>query len=143
MPLGMEVCLSSGDFVLDDPVPPPQKEAEHPSPICGPFLLWPNGWMYPDATWYGGRPQPRRLCFRWGPSPSPKRGRSPSPILGSCLLWQLAKRLDGSRCHLVQRYSLDPGHIMLDGDQAPPPNGAQPQIFDSCLLWQLPKRLDG
>ena len=32
-------------------------------------------------TWHGGRPQPRRVCVRWGPSPSPKRGRAPSPIL--------------------------------------------------------------
>ena len=23
-------------------------------PIFGPFLLWPNGWMDQDATWYGG-----------------------------------------------------------------------------------------
>jgi len=38
-----------------------------------------------DSTWHGGRPQPRRLCVRWGLSPSPKRGRSP-PIFGPCLL---------------------------------------------------------
>ena len=24
---------------------------------------------------------PWRVCFRWGPSPSPKRGRAPSPML--------------------------------------------------------------
>jgi len=41
------------------------------------LLLWPNGWMYQDDTWYGGRPQPRRLCVRWGPSPYPKRGVTP------------------------------------------------------------------
>jgi len=23
--------------------------------------LWPNGWMDQDATWYWGRPRPRRL----------------------------------------------------------------------------------
>jgi len=44
--------------------------------------LWPNGWMHQDATWYGGRPQPKGLCVRWGPSPPPSqkgggaRGRS-------------------------------------------------------------------
>jgi len=43
--------------------------------------------MHQDATWYGGRPQPRGLCARWGPSsPSPKRGHSPQ-IFGRCLLW--------------------------------------------------------
>jgi len=29
------------------------------------------------GTWHGGRPQPKRVCVRWGP----KRGRAPSPIL--------------------------------------------------------------
>jgi len=28
-------------------------------------VLWSNGWMDPDATWYGGRPRPRRHCVRW------------------------------------------------------------------------------
>ena len=32
-------------------------------------------------TWHGGRPQPRRVCVRWDPAPSPKRGRAPYPIL--------------------------------------------------------------
>jgi len=40
-----------------------------PFPIFGPFLLWPNDWMHQDATWYRGRPEPRRLCGR---SPPPK-----------------------------------------------------------------------
>ena len=39
-----------------------------PPPIFGPFLLWPNGWMDQDVTWYGGRPWPRRRCVGWGPS---------------------------------------------------------------------------
>jgi len=32
-------------------------------------------------TWHGGRPQPRRVCVRWEPAHSPKRGSAPSPIL--------------------------------------------------------------
>jgi len=32
---------------------------------------------------------------------------------------------------------LGPGHIVLDGDPAPPPKGAQPPIFGPCLLWPL------
>ena len=52
IPLGMDVGLSPGDFVLDgDPVPHPKKGAE--PPIFGPCLLWPNGWMDEYATWYG------------------------------------------------------------------------------------------
>jgi len=39
MPLGMEVGLGPGDFVLDgDPAPPSQNGAE--PPIFGPCLLW-------------------------------------------------------------------------------------------------------
>ena len=99
--LGMEVGLSPGDFVLDgDPVPFPQKGAE-PLPNFGPFLLWPNGCMHQNATWYGARPWPRRLCVRWGPrSPSPKGGRSPTNFRP---MFIVAKRLDGSRCHLARR----------------------------------------
>jgi len=69
MVLRKEIGLCPGDFVLDgDPATLPQKGAESPSPIFSPFLLWPNGWMHQDGTWYGGRPQPRGLCVRWGPS---------------------------------------------------------------------------
>jgi len=73
IPLGMKVGLSSGDFVsYGDPVPLPKKGAE--PPIFGPYLLWPNGWMDQDGTWYGGRPQPMGLCVRCGPSPPPQKG---------------------------------------------------------------------
>ena len=85
MALGMEVGLGLGHTVLWGPSSPPQKRAE--PPIFGPFLLWLNGWMHQDATWYRGRPQPRRLCVRWGPSPLTKKGRSPPPIFGPRLLW--------------------------------------------------------
>jgi len=67
------------------PRSPSQKKGGAPSPIFGPFLLWPNGWMDQDATWHGGRPQPRELCVRSGPSPLPKWGWSP-PIFGPSLL---------------------------------------------------------
>jgi len=31
---------------------------------------------------------------------------------------------------------LGPGHVVLDGDPAPPPQqGHSPPIFDPCLLW--------
>jgi len=76
MPLGMEV----GDFVLDvDPVPP-QKRCEAPSPIFGPCLLWPNGWMDQDGTWYRVGPWSRPHCARWGPSSLLQKGTEP-PIL--------------------------------------------------------------
>jgi len=50
MKLGMQVGLGPGHIVLDEnPGPPPPKG--HSSPIFGPYLLWPNGWMDQDATW--------------------------------------------------------------------------------------------
>ena len=53
MPLGIEVGLNPGDFVLDgDPVPSP-KGAE--PPIFGPRILWPNGCIDQDAAWYRGQ----------------------------------------------------------------------------------------
>jgi len=54
----------------------PRKKGYSPHPIFGPCLLWPNGLMDQFATWYGGKPRPRRLCLRWGRS-SPKKGYSP------------------------------------------------------------------
>ena len=62
MALGMEVGLAPGHIVLDgDPAPLPKKEAELPN--FWPIVIVANtGLMHQDATWYGGRPQPRRLC---------------------------------------------------------------------------------
>jgi len=53
LPLGMEVGLGPGDFVLDETLLPSPKRGRSP-PIFGPCLLWPNGWMDQDRTWHGG-----------------------------------------------------------------------------------------
>jgi len=100
MLIGTEVGLGSDDIVLDgDPVPPPRKGRGALSPIFGPRLLWPNGWMDQDGTWHGGGPWSRPHCARWGPSfPPQKVGKANyRPI------FIVAKRLDGLRCHLVRR----------------------------------------
>jgi len=87
MVLGMEVGLIPGDLVVLDGDPaPPQKGGRATSPIFGPFLLWRNGWMRHDATWYGARPQPGDFVLDGDPAPSTKRWRSPQ-IFGPCLLW--------------------------------------------------------
>ena len=82
IPLGMEVGLSPGHIVLDgDPASPQKKEHPHFSvPVCRGQMA---GW---NATWYGGRPQPRRHCARWGPSSSSPKWAQP-PIFGQCPLW--------------------------------------------------------
>jgi len=46
MPLGIEVGLGPGNFVVDgDPALPSLKGHSPPPPIFGPYPLWPNGWM--------------------------------------------------------------------------------------------------
>ena len=58
---GTEVGLGPNRIVLDgDPAHPPQRGTA--PQIFGPCLLCPNGWLDQDATWYGGRPWPRRHC---------------------------------------------------------------------------------
>ena len=85
MPLGMEVGLDPGDFVFDgDPAPFRKKCTPHP--IFDPCLLWSNGWIDQNATWYGGKPRLRRRCVRRGPSSPAKVAQQP-PLFGPCLLW--------------------------------------------------------
>jgi len=78
MPFGMEIGRNPGDFVRWGPSP-----SSHP-PIFGPCLLWPNGRMDQYATWYAGRPRPKRHCVKWEPAP-PKKAQP--PIFGQCSLW--------------------------------------------------------
>jgi len=99
--LGMVVGLSPDTFVLDwefGTQPPSPKRGGAPFPIFVPFLLWPNGWMHQDAIWYGCRPQPRGLCGR--PSPPPQKGGGARPNFRPMFI--VAKRLNGSRCHLAR-----------------------------------------
>jgi len=48
-----------------------QKKGHRPHSIFGPRLLWPNGWMDQDATWYGGTRRPGDVV---GSQLPPKRG---------------------------------------------------------------------
>jgi len=97
MPLGTEVGLGPGHIVLAGNSATPSNDGDTTVPSFGPCLLYPNGWMDQDATWYGGRsrprphyvgpcvlwpngwidqdstwcggrPRPRRHCIRWRPS---------------------------------------------------------------------------
>jgi len=78
MPLGVELGLGSDDCALDGDPAPPEKKAQPPRTIFGPCVLWPNGWMDEDVTYYGSRSRPRPHCCRRGPiSPLRKGHRSP------------------------------------------------------------------
>ena len=106
MAFGMEVGLSRGHIVLDGTQLPFPKRGQSPPPIFGPFVLWPNGWMRQDATWYGGRPRPMRHCVRWGRDPvlPPKRDTAPNFRPMSIVRGQTAVciRMQGYM-HLVRR----------------------------------------
>jgi len=96
--LGTEVCLKPGDIVLDRD-PPSPKGTEQP-PV-GPCLLWPNSRMDQDMRLgmeLGRRPGHAVLDGRSIP---PKGGGTAAPNFW--LMSIVAKRMDGSRCHLVQR----------------------------------------
>jgi len=132
MPLGTEIGLDPGHIVLDrDQAPPPPKKGGTPS-IFGPCLLWRNGWMDQDATWYGGRPRSRRLCVRWDPA-RPKKGHSPQ-LSAHVYCGQTAGCIS---IPLGTEVGLGPGNIVLDVDPSSPPlKGAQPPpIFGAYLLW--------
>jgi len=77
MPLGMEVGLGQGHIVLDED-PAPLQRGTAP-PLFSQCLLWSDGWMDQDATWYGGRPQPRQHCVTWGPGLPPPKGAQQPP----------------------------------------------------------------
>jgi len=81
MQLDTEVNVGSGVVVLDGVAAPP-KRGTAPLPIFSSCLLWPNGWMDEDATWYGSRPRPRPHCIRRGPSSS-RKGHSGPPLFSA------------------------------------------------------------
>ena len=97
MKLGVHV---PGHILLDgDPAPLPKKGTE--PPIFGPCLLWPNGCMDEDATCYDGIGLgPGNIVLDADPA-SPFQKGSTAPNFRP--MFVVAKRLDGSRCHLVRR----------------------------------------
>jgi len=66
--------------------------------------------MDQDETWHAGRPSPWPHCVRWEPSSLLPQ----NPIFGTCLLWPNGWMDQDGTC-------LGPGHIVLDGNQLPPP----------------------
>jgi len=132
MPHGREVDLGPSNIVLDgDPASLPKKGAE--PPVFGPCLLWPNGWIDQDGTWHGGGPRSRPHCARLGPSSPPQKGgRAPPQFLAHVYCGQTAGWI---KMALGMEVGPDPGHIVLDGDPAPPTKKAQPPVLDPRLLW--------
>jgi len=110
VPCGAEVSLGPGYTVLDgDPAPLFPKRGTA-APNFGPCLLWPNGSIDQDATWYRCRPQPRPHCVRWGPS-SRRKGHSSLPILADVYCGQTAGWI---RIPHGTEVGLGPGDVVLE-----------------------------
>jgi len=118
MPLGMEIGLglsAQATLCSMGTQLPPEKGHTHPHPICGPCVLWPNGWMNQDATWHRGKHRLWRRCVRWGRS-SPKRGTAPLPqfsVHGYC-----RQTAGWMKTPLGTDVDLSQGHMLLDGVSA-------------------------
>ena len=92
--------------------------------------------MDQDSTWYGDRPwsRPHRVdVLRRTQLPPPKKiikGTQTAPrLFGPCLLWP-----NGWMDQDAMEVGLGPGHIVLDGDPAPPKRGtASLPLFCTCL----------
>jgi len=96
-------------------------------PIFGSRLLWPNGCMDQDVTWYGGRPRPMRHCVRCGPSYPQKKGHThPTEFLAHVYCGQTAGWM---MTPLGTEVDLGPGHIVLDGVPASAKGTQQPLSF--------------
>jgi len=109
-----EVGLGPSDTVLDgDPVFLPKKGTQPPS-IFGSCLLWPNGWMDQDATWYGLGLGSGHIMLDGDPTP-PKRGTA-SNFRPMSTGWM--STAGWIKMALGMEVGLDPGHIVLDGDSS-------------------------
>jgi len=92
-----------------------------------------DGSRIQDDTWYGGRPQPRPHCVRWGPS-SQQKGHSPRPIFGPCLLWPNGW-MDQDATWYGGKPRPTPHCVSWDPASPPQKNGVQPPIFVLFLSW--------
>jgi len=86
--------------------------------------------MDQDATWYGVRPQPRRLYVRRGRSPLLKMWAEPPPQFSA--YFRCGQTAACIKISLGMEVGLSPGDFVLDGEmgtQLPPQKwGGAPQI---------------
>jgi len=130
MPLGMELGLGPGDFVLDgDLAPLPQKGAEPSPQIFGPCLLSQTaGWIKMVLGVEVGL-SPGDFVLDRDPAPCQK-GAEPLPNFRPISI--VAKLLDGSRWHLIgMEVGLGPGHFVLVGFPAIGERGTAAPLFSA------------
>jgi len=101
----------------------------------GPRLLWPNGCMDQDATWYEGRPRPTRHCYMKTQPPAFPIGAQP-PIFVQCPLWP-----NGGTNEDTIWYGSRPrprSHCIRRGPSSPRKGHSSPSALSGpCLFWPL------
>jgi len=73
--------------------------------------------MHQDATWYGGRHQPRGLYVRWGPSPPLEKGGTAPPQFSANV--RCGQTAGWTKMPLGMEVDLGPGNFVFDGAQLP------------------------
>jgi len=117
MPLGMEVSLVLDDLCSMGTQLSPEKSTQPPSTqflarvYCGQMC------MDQHATWYRGKPRPRRRYVRWCRSSVPPKRGTARQFLVHVYCGQMARWMNRP---LGTDVDLGPGYIVLDGDPAPP-----------------------
>jgi len=96
--------------------------------------------MDQDVTWYGARPQRRRLCVRWGPSPLPQKGRSPTHFFTHVCCGQTAA---WTKMPLGTEVDLGLRDIVFDVDPAIPIKKGTPTPPNFWRMSIVAKWLDG
>ena len=137
MPLSMELGLGPGDFVRWEPrscLPKGGRLRPPPKFFFRPCLLWPNGWMDQDATWYSGSLIPGHIVLEGDPAPLPKRGAEPphpTPFSARVCCGQTAGWI---KVPLDREVDVGPRrHRVTWGPSSP--KWAQPSISGPCVLW--------
>ena len=138
MPLGMELGLGPGDFVLDgDPAPPPPKGGGAPPKFSAHvYCVKTARWIKMVLGVEVGL-SPGDFVLDGDPaSPSQKGGGAPPQFSAHVYCVQTAAWI---KMPLDTEVVLGPEDIVLEGDPAPipsPKRGQSPSpIFGSCLLW--------
>jgi len=122
MTLGTEVGLCPGHIVLDGDPLPPKKGGTVPAnfrPFCCGQTA---GWIKIELGTEVGL-SPDNIVLDGNLAPLTEKG---AQLPTFRLMFIVAKRLDGSRCHFVQSLGLGLGNIVLDADPAPPLKGHRP-----------------
>jgi len=71
------LCIAVLGWPLQVTICPILRDHFHECPISNVGVLWPNGWMDQDATWYGNRPRPGDIALDGDPSPPRKGAQQP------------------------------------------------------------------